>query len=188
MNSFYIEQSILNAMNKAIKTMQDGGKLRIKTYAAKRPSHLFAIIAISGGGPGIAAQNSNDIMSNSNGNGRGFGFRVTHNILKRYSGYMEIDRRKDEATPFRCSSPVSKTPSNRNDKQRNNFFVDEEPKAVGVFSAIFQEEDKCDEMDQGEHRAARSGPWSPISISGIKTCLFFIHRGCYILDDAKDSG
>ncbi len=138
MNSFHIDQSILDAMNKAIETMRDGGKMRIKTYAAKRPSHLFAVIAISGSGPGIAAQNSNDIISNSNGNGRGFGFRVTHNILKQYSSYMKIGIRKNEETPFRCSSPVSKKPLIAMISSKTILIVDEEPKAVGVFSAIFQ--------------------------------------------------
>jgi len=111
MNSFHLEQAILNVMNNAIEAMQGGGKLGIKTDTAIRSSHPFVVIAISDSGPGMAVQDPDDIIPSSNGNGRGFGLSITNGILKHYDGYMEIDSKKNEGTvitlfiPCRQDSP-----------------------------------------------------------------------------------
>ena len=105
MNSFHLEQAILNVMNNAIEAMEDGGKLNIKTDTAKCASHPFVVIAISDSGPGMAAQDPDGIIPSSNGNGRGFGLSITHNILKHYGGHMEMDSKKNVGTTISLFIP-----------------------------------------------------------------------------------
>jgi len=105
MNSFHLEQAILNVMNNAIEAMQGGGKLSIKTDTAMRSSHPFVVIAISDSGPGMAAQDPDDIIPSTNGTGRGFGLSITNEILKHYDGHMEIDSKKNEGTTITLFIP-----------------------------------------------------------------------------------
>ena len=121
MNSFHLEQAILNVMNNAIEAMQDGGKLHIKTDTAKRSSHHFVSIAISDNGPGMTARHPDDIIPSSNGNGRGFGLSITNEILKHYNGYMEIDSKKNEGTTITLFIPCRQDAQQSNSEEQNKF-------------------------------------------------------------------
>ena len=105
MNSFHLEQAILNVMNNAIEAMQDGGRLNIKTDTAKRSGKLFVAIAISDSGPGMDAQNLDTIIPGSKRSGRGFGLSITDEIMNHYGGHMEIDSRKNEGTTITLFIP-----------------------------------------------------------------------------------
>jgi two-component system, NtrC family, nitrogen regulation sensor histidine kinase GlnL len=105
MNSFHIEQAILNVMNNAIEAMQSGGKLSIKTDTAMRSNHPFVVIAISDSGPGMDAQNLDDLIPSGNKSGRGFGLSITYEILKHYGGHLEIDSKKNEGTTITLFIP-----------------------------------------------------------------------------------
>ncbi len=105
MNSFHLEQAILNVMNNAIEAMQNGGKLSIKTDTVECFSSPFIVIAISDSGPGMADKNPDDIIPSSNGNGRGFGLSIINEIMKHYGGHMEIDSKKNEGTTISLFIP-----------------------------------------------------------------------------------
>lgn len=105
MNSFHLEQAILNVMNNAIEAMKNGGNLIIKTDTAIRSGSLFSVIAISDSGPGMAAQGPDYINLSNNDTGRGFGLAITDEILKHYGGYMEIDSKKNEGTTITLFIP-----------------------------------------------------------------------------------
>ena len=105
MNSFHLEQAILNVMNNAIEAMQDGGKLNIKTNTAERSSRFFVAIAISDSGPGMDSQKLDNIIPSSKKSGRGFGLSITDEILKHYGGHMEIDSKKNEGTTITLFVP-----------------------------------------------------------------------------------
>ncbi len=117
MNSFHLEQAILNVMNNAIEAMREGGKLNIKTATMERSGRPFVVIAISDTGPGMAANRPDEIMPGSKKNGRGFGLSITHEILKHYGGYLEIDSKKNEGTTISLFIPCDRPTKNPDDKQ-----------------------------------------------------------------------
>jgi len=105
MNSFHLEQAVLNVMNNAIEAMKYGGKLNIKTDTAKRSNQSYVVIAISDTGPGMATKNPDDITLSSNSSGRGFGLSITYEILNHYGGHLEIDGKKDVGTTITLFIP-----------------------------------------------------------------------------------
>jgi two-component system nitrogen regulation sensor histidine kinase GlnL len=109
-NSFHLEQAILNVINNAIEAMQDGGQLRIKTSTAERSGRCFVVIAISDTGPGISAKQLDALTSENRNNGRGFGFFITYEILKHYGGHIEIDSKKNVGTTITLFIPCQHAP------------------------------------------------------------------------------
>jgi two-component system nitrogen regulation sensor histidine kinase GlnL len=108
MNSFHLEQAILNVMNNAIEAMQGGGKLNIRTGTEVRSSGPFIVIAISDTGPGISSNNPDKIVPGCSRNGRGFGLSITREILEHYGGYMEIESKKNEGTTISLLIPCER--------------------------------------------------------------------------------
>jgi signal transduction histidine kinase len=53
-NSFHLEQAILNVINNAIDAMHQGGLLKICTSTEERAGKIFAVVAVSDTGQGIA--------------------------------------------------------------------------------------------------------------------------------------
>lgn len=109
-NSFHLEQAILNVLNNAIEAMKDGGQLSIKTSTAEQSGKLFVVIAISDTGPGIAAGKLDALASDTRNNGRGFGFFITYEILKHYGGHIEIDSKKNRGTTITLLLPCHHAP------------------------------------------------------------------------------
>lgn len=105
MNSFHMEQAILNVMNNAIEAMQDGGKLNVKTGTEVRPSGPFIVISVSDTGPGMNANSPDQIVSGNCRNGRGFGLSITREILEHYGGHLEIESKKNEGTTISLFIP-----------------------------------------------------------------------------------
>ena len=111
-NSFHLEQAILNTINNAIDAMKTGGQINIKTSSEERANEVFAVITISDTGPGLTNEVLKERSFEKKDNGRGFGFSITYEILKHYGGYLEIDSKKGQGTtialfiPSRTSAKV----------------------------------------------------------------------------------
>ncbi len=104
-NTFHLEQAILNVINNAIEAMKDGGHLLIKTYTEEQSGKIFVVIAISDTGPGIGDRKVDDLISDDRENGRGFGLFITYEILKHYGGHVEIDSKKNIGTTIKLFIP-----------------------------------------------------------------------------------
>jgi len=108
-NSFHLEQAILNVINNAIDAMTDGGQLRIRTFTEERSGRIFVVIAISDTGPGMSDKRIDDLSSENRENGRGFGLFITYEILKHYGGHLEIDSKKNIGTTIKLFIPSQHT-------------------------------------------------------------------------------
>lgn len=98
LNSFLIEQALLNVMNNAIEAMSSGGILTIRTQVQNISDTDYVHIEISDTGGGISPEKFAAIARPDSEKGRGFGLFTTREILKFHSGYMEINTRKDAGT------------------------------------------------------------------------------------------
>jgi len=108
-NSFHLEQAILNTINNAIEAMKTGGELSIKTSAEERANEVFVVITISDTGPGLTDEVLNESFFEKKENGRGFGFSITYEILKHYGGHLEIDSKKGQGTTIALFIPSRKS-------------------------------------------------------------------------------
>jgi len=108
MNSFHLEQAILNVINNAIEAMKNGGNLNIRSSTEERSNGLFVVIAVSDTGPGIPDNKQNGLTDENKNSGRGFGLFITHEILKHYGGHIEIDSKKNVGTMITLFIPCNK--------------------------------------------------------------------------------
>jgi two-component system, NtrC family, nitrogen regulation sensor histidine kinase GlnL len=108
-NSFHLEQAILNVINNAIDAMTSGGQLKIRTFTEERSGRFFVVIAISDTGPGMGDRRIDDLSSENRENGRGFGLFITYEILKHYGGHLEIDSKKNMGTTIKLFIPSQHT-------------------------------------------------------------------------------
>jgi two-component system nitrogen regulation sensor histidine kinase GlnL len=108
-NTFHLEQAILNVINNAIDAMTGGGQLRIRTFTEERSGRIFVVIAISDTGPGMGDKRIDDLSSENSENGRGFGLFITYEILKHYGGHLEIDSKKNMGTTVKLFIPSQHT-------------------------------------------------------------------------------
>jgi two-component system nitrogen regulation sensor histidine kinase GlnL len=108
-NSFHLEQAILNVINNAIDAMTGGGQLKIKTFTEERSGRFFVVIAISDTGLGMGDRKIDDLSSENRENGRGFGLFITYEILKHYGGHLEIDSKKNMGTTIKLFIPSQHT-------------------------------------------------------------------------------
>ncbi len=104
-NSFHLEQAILNVINNAISAMNSGGQLRINTSSEERAGKIFVVVAISDTGPGIGDNAIGEFPAEKRGNGKGFGLFITYEILRHYGGHLEIDSKKNMGTTIKMFIP-----------------------------------------------------------------------------------
>jgi two-component system nitrogen regulation sensor histidine kinase GlnL len=104
-NSFHLEQAILNVINNAIEAMNGGGQLNIITRVEARSGNDFVVIAISDTGPGMGKSRIGDLSSDTKNNGKGFGLFITYEILKHYGGHLEIDSKMNMGTTIKLFIP-----------------------------------------------------------------------------------
>jgi two-component system nitrogen regulation sensor histidine kinase GlnL len=104
-NTFHMEQAILNVVNNAIEAMQSGGLLRIRTYGEERNDHPYIVVEISDTGPGIGSNTLEELRTGSS-DGKGFGLLIAHEMVKHYNGHLEISSIKDEGTSVRFCLPA----------------------------------------------------------------------------------
>jgi len=104
-NSFHLEQAVLNVINNALEAMNYGGLLSIKSFTVQRSKTSFIVIAISDTGPGLADEDISLLTYGRKENGRGFGLSITYEILKHYGGHLEIDSKMNEGTTISLCIP-----------------------------------------------------------------------------------
>lgn len=104
-NSFHIEQAILNVINNAIEAMRMGGRLGIRTYPDGSGGSSLSVIEISDTGPGIPEAKLNDLSVRIGGAGRGFGLFLTREIFQYYGGEVDIQSQQGEGTVVRLCLP-----------------------------------------------------------------------------------
>jgi two-component system nitrogen regulation sensor histidine kinase GlnL len=107
-NSFHMEQAILNVINNAIEAMTAGGQLAISTCTTERSGKHFVVVAISDTGPGLSRRKHDNLTSENSNTGRGFGLFITDEIVKHYGGHVEIDSKKDVGTTIQLFIPFQK--------------------------------------------------------------------------------
>ncbi len=98
-DSFQLEQAVLNVINNAIEAMGRGGCLTVRTGTSRRSGNLFVVIEVVDTGPGMAESGIDTISSERKG--RGFGLFITREILQYYGGHLEINSRKGVGTTVR---------------------------------------------------------------------------------------
>jgi two-component system, NtrC family, nitrogen regulation sensor histidine kinase GlnL len=104
-NSFHLEQAILNVINNAIAAMGTGGSLKISTCTEERGGGIFVVIAVSDTGPGMRDDTLGEFPAGNKENGRGFGLFITSEILTHYGGHLELDTQKDAGTTIKLFIP-----------------------------------------------------------------------------------
>ncbi len=107
-DSFQLEQAILNIINNALETMRGGGRLSVKTRYSSHSGSDFIIIEISDTGPGMAVSRTDDYALPSEEKGKGFGLFITREILQYFGGYLEIKSKKDIGTTVKLCLPVNR--------------------------------------------------------------------------------
>ncbi|MEW6109460.1 MAG: ATP-binding protein [Nitrospirota bacterium] len=108
-NPFQLEQAILNVVNNAIESMPSGGELVIRTFSEKRSRRDFVVIEVSDTGAGISKKGIFKLEEKPfEDTGRGFGMFITREIIRYYSGHLEIKSEKNVGTSVKLYLPVAK--------------------------------------------------------------------------------
>lgn len=107
-NSFQVEQAILNIINNSMEAMRGGGKLTVRSFSEDRPERRWSVIEITDTGPGISDGRVAELATGSEKKGKGFGLFITREILKYYGGHLEIKSFKDLGTKVRLYFPERK--------------------------------------------------------------------------------
>lgn len=117
-NSFHLEQAVLNVINNAIEAMKAGGRLGVKTSTESRADKPFLVVTVSDTGPGMAARELQNLDAMSGSAGKGFGLFISYEVLKYYNGHLNIESRKNEGTVVRLYLPIEKDGSGAYNGQR----------------------------------------------------------------------
>jgi two-component system nitrogen regulation sensor histidine kinase GlnL len=107
-NSFHLEQAILNVINNAIEAMPSGGRLAVKTKSEIYSGAEFAMIEISDTGPGMVKGRTDDIPTTSEEKGKGLGLFITREILQSCGGHLEIKSKRGLGTTSKLYIPINK--------------------------------------------------------------------------------
>jgi two-component system nitrogen regulation sensor histidine kinase GlnL len=107
-NSFHLEQAILNVINNAIEAMKAGGQLSVRTSTEAHTGQSYLVIAVSDTGPGMVDQELTNLAGSNRPAGKGFGLFISYEVLKYYNGNLKIESRKNEGTIVRLYLPLTK--------------------------------------------------------------------------------
>lgn len=114
-NSFHVEQAILNVINNAIEAMKAGGRLVVRTGTEVRSEESFLVITVSDTGPGMANKDVRGLDAKDRSAGRGFGLFISYEVLKYYNGQLTIESRKNEGTTVKLCLPLTTAGAERHD-------------------------------------------------------------------------
>jgi len=106
MNSFQLEQAVLNIINNAIEAMEAGGTLKVSTTSESRGDKDYALIEISDTGPGMRQSNVDELSRPAGKKGKGFGLFITREVLKYHGGHLEIKSLTDAGTTVKLYLPA----------------------------------------------------------------------------------
>lgn len=102
-NSFQIEQVILNIINNAIEAMPSGGTLFVNTKSEIESDKEYCVIEVRDTGCGILK--SKEVIPLSEKKGKGLGLFISREILKSCDGHMEIKSKKGKGTTVKLYIP-----------------------------------------------------------------------------------
>lgn len=105
-NTFQIEQAVLNVLNNAIDAMRSGGRLVVRTRMERTSTSDFVTIEVSDTGSGIAGKVLDVASVPSGGKGKGFGLFITREVLRYHGGHLEIKSKKGRGTSVRLYLPT----------------------------------------------------------------------------------
>jgi signal transduction histidine kinase len=110
-----IKQVIVNLLNNAVQAMPDGGRLGVSTQLVKRELdgalHRVAAICICDSGVGIPPENMERIFdpfftTKEVGQGTGLGLSVSHSIVEKHKGMIEVESVLGEGSTFTVFLPA----------------------------------------------------------------------------------
>lgn len=108
-NTFQIEQAIVNLLNNAIAALPAGGRICLACRLVQRRGAEFVELSVSDNGPGIPQAKIdalNDPASEpERGRERGFGLFITREVVHAYNGLMEIEGSAGKGTVVRLLFP-----------------------------------------------------------------------------------
>ncbi|MYL33264.1 PAS domain S-box protein [Pontibacillus yanchengensis] len=102
-----IKQVFINLIKNAVEVMENGGKITISTYTKEQ----FVFIDIIDEGPGVPKHLINKIKEpffTTKKNGTGLGLMITHQILEKHNGKLEVHDHNPNGSIFRVLLPVEK--------------------------------------------------------------------------------
>ncbi len=102
-----IEQVFLNLVINAIEAMSTGGCLRLSTMYDEQHSRVIVEVADTGGGikPNILPRIFEPFFS-TKADSMGMGLSLSHSIVERHDGRIEVDTKLDEGTTFTVILPA----------------------------------------------------------------------------------
>ena len=112
-NAGKLQQVFQNLLLNARDAMENGGAIRIRTYADGE----LARVAIVDNGAGIAPEHLEKIYdpfftTKGAKKGTGLGLAVTYGIVKEHGGHIEVESRIGEGTRFLLDFPLIRKPVN----------------------------------------------------------------------------
>ncbi len=107
-NSFHLEQAVMNVVNNAIEAMSSGGKLTVKTSCEKINGRDYVVIEVSDTGRGMPVTSIQNVSITTNDKGRGFGLFIARETMQYYGGQLEIKSKRGEGTTVRMCLPVKR--------------------------------------------------------------------------------
>jgi len=107
-DSFALEQAILNVMNNAIEAMPSGGRLKIKTKLIRSRENDFVMVEISDTGSGIEEGCIGGGWPQRAKKGKGFGLFITREVVQACRGRVELSSGKGGGTKIKIYLPTSR--------------------------------------------------------------------------------
>lgn len=109
-NEKELQQAFLNVIINAAESMQNGGKLYLRTY--KSEDKKFAVVEIEDTGHGIKKEHIDKIFepffsTKETGKGTGLGLSITYGIIQRHNGEIEVDSKVGIGTKFKIKFPIN---------------------------------------------------------------------------------
>ncbi len=104
-NSFQLEQAVLNIINNALEAIGSDGGLTVHAALDTSSARDFIVIDVSDDGPGMPTKNSVAVTRGKKG--KGFGLIITEDIMKLYGGRMEIHSTKGRGTSVKLYIPAN---------------------------------------------------------------------------------
>ena len=106
-----IQQIFVNLISNAVEAMEGNGMLRL----ANRKTSRGLEVVIQDTGPGIAKENLKKIFdpfftTKPPGQGTGLGLTVTHRLITKYRGSIEVESKEGRGTTFRVIFPFPRRP------------------------------------------------------------------------------
>ncbi|MGH7350040.1 MAG: hybrid sensor histidine kinase/response regulator, partial [Candidatus Rokuibacteriota bacterium] len=107
-----LNEVITNLVLNAIDAMPKGGTLRIRTRLG---DHRHAVITVADTGMGMSDEVRKKVFdpffTTKGEEGTGLGLSVSHSIVERHGGDLQVDSRPGEGTTFTITLPIGMSPT-----------------------------------------------------------------------------